>query len=253
MVEKIEADLSKEYLFRLFSGLTSEERTYIGLMGGWAVEFTLNKIKVTHIGSKDIDIFFNTEKISAERVIEIIESRGFLKHSFFRWCKYINRENGKEMSEDEQRRCDLHNIIPVYVDVMTNKDLGGGRLFFEPLLDDVLEGEFEYFNYRGIDIMMPTTKLITELKIKTACERNDQEKRSKDIADLFSIINNSKTMWELDLKGNLIRIANIREDLRKMFSEKFDEFLSDGTISKGSNLINVDEKTVISMLRLIFA
>ena len=81
------AEYSNKCLVELFKHVG--QKSDIGLMGGWAVHYLLKEKGVEHIGSRDIDIFFNPEKVSFEEIQELIEKEGFKPHSTFRWAKFI--------------------------------------------------------------------------------------------------------------------------------------------------------------------
>ncbi|MBU3904629.1 MAG: hypothetical protein KJ906_00565 [Nanoarchaeota archaeon] len=250
MVDKLEAEYSERYLYGIFSKLKVDEQKHIGLMGGWAVQFLLEKFGIKHIGSRDIDIFFDPDKISIERIKDIIESEGFVPHSTFRWCKYIDRNTGKELTETETGGYQTYDLVYIFVDVLTPKDIG--RFFYEPLLKEVFNGEMATHRLKNLEIMIPSTKIMIELKAKTVCERKERDKREKDVADLFSLINNCKESWELDSKGNIISIVGIRDEIRKSFRDKLNEIIVDGTIASACQLIklkNVD--AMINMLKFI--
>jgi hypothetical protein len=83
-MDQIMVEYSHEYLIKIFSKLKQEERENIGLMGGWAVYYLLKEKGIEHIGSRDIDLFFNPEKISFERIVQLINVEGFHPHSTFR-------------------------------------------------------------------------------------------------------------------------------------------------------------------------
>ena len=54
---------SEELLLDFFKSLAKNEKQHIGLMGGWAVHHILKNRDIVHMGSRDIDIFFNPSKI----------------------------------------------------------------------------------------------------------------------------------------------------------------------------------------------
>ena len=67
-MEKLMIEKSDELLYEFFHKLEKKEIDKIGLMGGWAVHYTLKNKEVVHIGSRDIDIFFDPAKIKPKAV-----------------------------------------------------------------------------------------------------------------------------------------------------------------------------------------
>lgn len=95
---------SEKYLHDWIASLTEEQRKHVGLMGGWAVHLLLEKFGGKHIGSRDIDIFFDPTAITYEEVTEKIKEMGFTPHSTFRLIKYVHRPTGKPLSIEESKK-----------------------------------------------------------------------------------------------------------------------------------------------------
>ena len=85
LMEKLMIEKSDELLYEFFRKLKKNEIEEIGLMGGWAVHYTLKNKNVVHVGSRDIDIFFDPAKIKPKIVEEKLKGMGFHPHSTFRW------------------------------------------------------------------------------------------------------------------------------------------------------------------------
>ncbi len=56
------AEYSERHLYEFFHSLEPSYRESIGLMGGWAAYLLLAKRGIKHLGSRDIDVFYNPKK-----------------------------------------------------------------------------------------------------------------------------------------------------------------------------------------------
>src|SRR3989338_4956540 len=100
-MDELLIEKSEELLYKFFNGFTDKERKQIGLMGGWAVHYLLENKGVEHIGSRDIDIFFDPKKTKPKTIAEKLEKMGFAPHSTFRWVKIFQSETKKEFNQEE--------------------------------------------------------------------------------------------------------------------------------------------------------
>lgn len=119
----------------------------VGLMGGWAVTYLLKKRRVDHMGSRDIDVFYNPDRIEYASVSDLIRSSGFSPHSTFRWVKYFDARTGKLISEKESKLLQYYDLVIVYLDVAAPSPGESllGRVLDEALLGEVLAGKGEYW------------------------------------------------------------------------------------------------------------
>ncbi len=234
-----EVEYSEKHLKSLFNRF-HKERVDVGLIGGWAVHFMIQKKGKEHIGSRDIDIFFDPEKSSPEKIIKIVEREGFKPHSTFRWALFIDKLSGKEVSEGESKKTPLHNLFTVYVDVFSSKAIDNSRILCEPQLAEVsLEHELVEFN--NLRIKIPTPTQMVKLKLKSVLER-EEYKQIKDLIDLFALITEFPEVLE-KVEGN--------SELRNNFRVKLDGFIIDGVISKTGANLGVDTQLVEDVLRRV--
>lgn len=239
---------SEKYLYDFFSALNATQRRDIGLMGGWAVQLLLAKLGVKHIGSRDIDIFFNPKKIAFDDLIGMIESRGFRPHSTFRWVKFVQISAGRELTEEESKRVPVFDIATIYFDVASPEKIDS-RVMYMPILARVFLEEFETCDFKGLSVLTPTARILVETKLSSSLEREDVFKRAKDVADLFALLNYDNSNWELGKDGNRIRIKGVDRKLVDGFKVNIEGMIGDGTIINAGNMLKVDAEVIINLLR----
>jgi len=193
-MEKLMIEKSDDLLFKFFKDLNEKERTHIGLMGGWAVHYLLKNRDVVHVGSRDIDIFFDPKEISPKILEQKLERMGFHAHSSFRWVKIFHSETEKELHLEESKKHPIYNLSFIYFDIATPTK--AQHSMPEPLLKKVFGKEKQFIKIKGIEVMIPSTKILVEMKLKSAPERSDAFKRAKDIADLYALLNSNSELWQ---------------------------------------------------------
>ncbi len=169
---------------------------------------------------------------------------GFQKHSTFRWAKHFDSETEKELSPEQARTHPIYNTSTIYFDIATPTKIE--HAMPEPLLKKVFENEKQFIKTKGIQVMVPSTKILVEMKIKSAPERNDTFKRTKDIADLYAL-----------LKGHPELLATkkgtkwLDKKLVQNFKEKIEKFKKDGTITAAATMLKTDQNKIIETLEKI--
>lgn len=249
MIDPKERDESKSELIAFFESVPSKDRQSFGLMGGWAVNSLLENRGISHIGSRDIDIFFDPQQIQYESVVALIRNRRFVEHSTFRWVKYFSAESGKELSELEAAKLDQFNLVNIFLDLAAPANLE--HVLYEPLLRQVFTGKSEYWNISNLGILMPDPEIMVMIKIKSTTERTDSFKREKDLADLLMMLRNVDSLWKMD---NGVRIS-LREDLRgsslDVLKASITKYQVDGTLSNACNAIGLDINAALAILRIL--
>lgn len=248
MTEKLLIEKSEELLVTFFRTLSEPERKQIGLMGGWAVYFLLKNQGVNHMGSRDIDIFFEPAKTKINTITKKLEQMRFHPHSMFRWVKIFHSETEKELSLDESKKYPIYELSYVYFDLATPTK--HPHVMPEPLLKKVFKKENRVLEIRGIKVMVPTKKIMVEMKLKSSIERTDSFKRAKDIADLYDLLNSTPDCW-ITKKGQRTKTKNLNPALVKKFKEKTERFKTDGTIAYAADLLKTDENKIIELLEKI--
>lgn len=245
MTEKLLIEKSEELLVTFFRMLSEPERKQIGLMGGWAVYFLLQIQGVNHMGSRDIDIFFEPAKTKINIITKKLEQMRFHPHSTFRWTKIFHSETEKELSLEESKKYPIHKLSYVYFDLATATK--HPHAMPEPLLKKVFKKENQTIEIHKIKVMVPTKKIMIEMKLKSSIERTDSFKRAKDVADLYGLLNSTPGFW-IAKQGQRTKTKNLDPAIVKKFKEKIERFKTDGTIAYAASLLKTDENRITELL-----
>lgn len=247
-MEKLMIEKSDEFLYAFFKNLGKNEIDEIGLMGGWAVHYTLKNKDVVHIGSRDIDIFFDPVKIKLRTIEEKLKRMGFHPHSTFRWVKIFHSETEKELGLEESKKHPIYNLSYIYFDIATSVKMEHSMQ--EPLLKKIFEKEKGHVKIKDIQVMVPSAKILVEMKLKSIPERSDTFKRTKDVADLYALLNNHHELWMVRI-GELVKPKGLDKRLVQKFKEKFERLKIDGTIAATATMLKTDQNQLISLLEKI--
>jgi len=247
-MEKLMIEKSDQLLFSFFKTLSEQERKHIGLMGGWAVHYLLKSRNVVHVGSRDIDIFFDPKEINPKILEQKLERMGFHAHSSFRWVKIFHSESEEELRLEESKKHPIYNLSFIYFDIATPAK--AQHSMPEPLLKKVFGKEKQFIKIKGIEVMIPSAKILVEMKLKSAPERSDAFKRAKDIADLYTLLDANSDIWETK-EGARAKTRGLDSKLVKKFKGKLARFKLDGTITAAANMINASLDKIIELLEKI--
>jgi hypothetical protein len=249
MIDANERDKSKSELIAFFESVPSRDRQSLGLMGGWAVNSLLENRGISHIGSRDIDIFFDPQQIKYESVVTLIKNRRFIEHSTFRWIKYFSVESQEELSEQEATKLSQFNLVNIFLDLAAPANLE--HVLYEPLLGQVFSGKNEYWKISNLAILMPDPEIMVMTKIKSTTERTESFKREKDLADLLMLLRNVNSLWKM---GNGARIS-LRDDLREssldVLKASITKYQVDGTLSNACNAIGLSIEAALAILQVL--
>jgi hypothetical protein len=204
LYEPNEIKTSEDQLQIIFNQLKSP----ICLLGGWAIYNIVNKNfeKANgrkYIGSRDIDIGFHIDKNWTEAqlrksrlitTIKRIENMGFRSISF-RLVKDFNLDTGKELTPEESAKLSLYQIFQLYIDPVVDhihpktQDLMGFVPIDEPLLSLVFQDKmYTMTPLYGKKVMMPEPHVLLAMKLNSAPKRGKENKRIKDIADIYALL-----------------------------------------------------------------
>ncbi|MCK5030612.1 MAG: hypothetical protein KAR64_04035 [Thermoplasmatales archaeon] len=159
LYSKFETETSYKYLKQIV-GILNEP---ICILGGWAVYLTVNNdFKETegrnYLGSRDIDLGFHIDKNLEEKQLnkttilkslKLIEKEGF-KPQGFRYYKEINYETGKELTPEEAKTTQTHNIFTMFIDPIVDYIHPSFQkiLRFNPADESLLNPVFQNKKYR---------------------------------------------------------------------------------------------------------
>jgi hypothetical protein len=247
-MERLMIEKSDELLYDFFKNLKKKETGQIGLMGGWAVHYALKNKGVAHVGSRDIDIFFDPAKIKPKAVEEKLEKMGFHPHSTFRWVKIFHSDTEKELGIEESKKYPIYDLSYIYFDIATPAKTG--HTMPEPLLKKVFGKEKERVKIKDIKVMVPSSKVLAEMKLKSIPERTDSFKKTKDVADLYALLENNPSLW-IAKKGHRTKTKGLNKKLVQKFREKLERFKIDGTIAAAATMLNTDQNRLTGLLEKI--
>jgi len=252
-----EIRISENYLEEIFKQIKGN----ICLLGGWAAHHIVNRNfrKATgrdYIGSRDIDIGFHINKNWTEEqlrksefytALKQIENMGFQPISF-RLAKDFKLENGKELTTAESARLPQHEILRLYVDPVVDyihpriKPILGFVPIDEPLLSKVftkkLSNTTKIF---GTNVLMPQTHVLLAMKLNSVIKRDKEDKRIKDIADIYALLWHSNTKIH-QLKKQLYSIYQAEK------ARKTTKAFTKTEIQKVSEIIGVNAKEITRVL-----
>lgn len=209
------------------------------LLGGWAVHFHGNDgFREAHgreyIGSRDVDFGFHVDpawsaddllKSPIGRSIRRVKNAGYHPLSF-RFVRYFDQESGEPLTDAESREMPSHRVFNLYLDIISDTtDLGTfrGVLGFTPPADPLLKSVFSdgagesLVNFRNWDIhesiLIADPELLASMKIRTIPDRDREQKRVKDVADLHSLLWYTREYGEM---RNNVRSRISAKDLDRM-------------------------------------
>jgi len=225
----------------------------LGLMGGWAVTYLLNNRGIQHVGSRDIDIFYDPKCINHSFISELIRRQRFVPHSNFRWAKFFDRRTRKMISENESKRLNHFNLTTIYLDVAApapdEDQFVRDHVLDEPLLREVFDGKSEYSQSADSRILMPNIHVMVRIKTKSVLGRVDSFKREKDLVDLVAMVRNAPELWVQDDGFQVKLRSDLRNEHTLELKRRLDAYSRDGTLSNVANLLALDFDVVLEILR----
>lgn len=198
-----ETQISQEHLTAVFSQMTQP----VCLTGGWAVYLTVNaKFNEVngrnYIGSRDIDLGFHIDprwtveelqRSALSQSANILTGRGFIGTGF-RFVKYYDIETKKEITEEESKKKRPYEMFQLFVDTMgDNTHADAEKILGFPLLDEALlshvfaDGKSVTVREFGGRFTIPTPETLLSMKLKSAPCRTKDDKRIKDISDIYAL------------------------------------------------------------------
>jgi len=205
------------------------------LLGGWAVHMLVNeRFKKdngrVYLGSRDIDLGFSLskgpERASFMRVYRHLTERMGFRPLSFRLFKEIHLETGEMLDGEKAKSIPLFNIFQMYVDMIVDtvpkwfKDRYHFIPINEPMVKSIFEDKENHIVTQafGKQIWLPATKILVGMKIKSFPDREKEHKRSKDLADLVTLVLYSKDA-NLDGLEEIVGLKSIRR-FRKTFQHE---------------------------------
>ena len=190
--DTIETKYSKEYLIKLAKELGEG----MGVLGGWAVHFLVNENFRNATGndypeSRDIDIFIDTGGDVPQKLKLVMENLGFIPSGYpFRYQLIADRTSGRIISENESKKRPLYELVYIFLDVFGGSETKAVRLWAMPLIKEIFESKDSciLLNVEGTDILFPPIDILLALKAEGFLGRENEDKKYKDAADIYSLI-----------------------------------------------------------------
>lgn len=257
MYESRVTNLSKMHLKELSEGIDDD----IYLLGGWAVHYVVNEnFKVTrgreYIGSRDIDIGFHFEEQWEKDVlktcnfvscIDQLIDLGF-QWQGFRLYKDFDFETLKPLTKKESDSRSYYDILKMYVDPIVDTvhkdftEICGYNPIDEPLLKSGFSNNWfiQHSEFDNIKVTQP--HLLLAMKMNSVLNRDKDDKRIKDISDIFAL------MWH-----SIISFDDIKTRFRMIYDKnkasriisKFDS----ADINKVSDTLGIDGSEIEIVFR----
>lgn len=262
MVERYYVDNITRYSRGELQQVLRESSPPVCLLGGWAVHFHVNEpfeeaTGREYIGSRDIDLGIHVDPENTPGELEdgavgetltAIEELGF-QRSRFGFKKTVDRETGEVVSEEEARESAMHELFEIYIDLLPDRrepenfeEAFGFRPPAEPLLQPVFEGEAgqPLDNHVEFDVsdevLLADVPVLVAMKVRSTPDRDKNQKRVKDIADIHSLL------WYVTGIDEVVEEASnyiTSEDI-----DRFEDAVSRPLIEQAAGLISVDADLV---------
>lgn len=257
---KYETDTSFDYLEKIIKILEEP----ICLLGGWAVYLTVNNkfkkdLGPDYLGSRDIDLGFHIDpslnekdlsKSTMKKALDTLQENGF-KPQGFRYYKEIEYGTDKELSKKEAEKIPPHNIFTIYVDSIVDyvHPLFKKIFNFDPVDEIFLTHVFndkskrkELKEFNKL-LWLPTSDVLLATKIKSAINRQKDEKYIKDICDIYSL------SWYSDIKYHKIN-TEVHKILEESYFKKLQKRMKKdkSVFDKASIATNIDSEIISNTL-----
>lgn len=232
------------------------------LLGGWAVHLHVNdkfqsEYRRGYIGSRDVDIGFHVnpewgpDELKAAPVgqsVEQVLDEGYIPLSF-RFVRYFNRDTEEILTEEEATALPSYQVFDLYLDVIpdtdeldTFHDVFGFRPPSDPLLGHVFTdgAAAPLTTARSWDLpeemLIVNPDLLAAMKIRSIPDRDRNQKRVKDVADLHALLWYVRSYQEMK---SAVRSWAADDDLEKLQNNV------DGAIyEEAAQLLQIDEQLV---------
>lgn len=182
MYDPAETEISFEYMKKL---IDESGDMKLGLIGGWAVFYHVNKnyqkaFGSDYLKSRDIDLFIASK--DETQFSKLIERQGFIKSGYyFRYKLAYDRENKKQVTENQAGKIPMFNLIEIFLDVFSDKKtVKIGSWAFDFLKNAEI---IEIQNIPVIDI-----NTLLHMKSVSFFEREKLDKELKDACDIYALL-----------------------------------------------------------------
>lgn len=234
------------------------------LMGGWAVNLTVNKSyseehNAPYLGSRDVDLGFHIDvdtsiedlkQSNFAKTLDILKKIGYWESGTSRFCRIVDKRSGKTLSEEEAANVPIYDLFYLYIDPMVdcihpkNHEVFKIKSIDEPLLSDAIEnGRMREIQISGKILLVPQPDVLLAMKLSSFPNRTKDDKKIKDACDIYALI------WHSERPAKEI-ISSVKIDYSEQI-EKGKDHYSEDLIIKASYHLGVEPdqfKGVISQL-----
>jgi len=215
-----ETNLSQNHLQKLSEGVTDD----IYLLGGWAVHYNVNPQfqnirRREYIGSRDIDIGFHFKEewgvddlrtCAFQSCISELIGMGF-QWQGFRLFKDFDYDTLRELSVEESASRSFYEFIRMYVDPIVDyvhpsfNEVCGYDPIDEPLLKLGFDNNWFVTHNKFDNVKVTEPHLLLAMKMNSVLQRDKDDKRIKDISDIFALMWHSPLPFDdIKFRFNLI-------------------------------------------------
>ncbi len=259
--ERMETDAS----FDAMKILAVELPEPLILMGGWAVNITVNKSyseehNAPYLGSRDVDLGFHIDVDTSiedlkqsdfAKTLDILKEIGYWESGTSRFCRILDKKTGKTLTEKEAGEIPFFNLFYLYIDPMVdrihpkNDEVFKIKPIDEPLLSDAIEnGRMREIKISGKILLVPQPDVLLAMKLSSFPKRTKDDKKIKDACDIYALI------WHSDRPAKDI-ISPVRQEKPDLITEVKDQF-SEDLINKASYHLGIEPDQFKGVLSLLF-
>ena len=259
--ERMETDAS----FDALKILAAELPEPLILMGGWAVNITVNKSyseehNAPYLGSRDVDLGFHIDvnasiedlkQSNFAKTLDILKDIGYWESGTSRFCRILDKRTGKTLSEKEAGEIPFFDLFYLYIDPMVdrihlkNDDVFKIKPIDEPLLSDAIEnGRMREITISGKILQVPQPDVLLAMKLSSFRNRTKDDKKIKDACDIYALI------WHSERPSNEI-IKLLKQNYPELCERVKDQF-SEDLISKASYHLGVEPDQFKGVLSQLF-
>ncbi|MBD3405287.1 MAG: hypothetical protein GF411_04010 [Candidatus Lokiarchaeota archaeon] len=259
--ERMETDAS----FDALKILANELPEPLILMGGWAVNLTVNKSyseehNAPYLGSRDVDLGFHIDVDASieelkdsnfSKTLGILKAIGYWESGTSRFCRIRDKRTGKTLSEKEAGEIPFFDLFYLYIDPIVdrihpkNDEVFKIKPIDEPLLSDAIDhGRMIEIQISGKILLVPQPDVLLAMKLSSFSNRTKDDKKIKDACDIYALI------WHSGIPAKDI-ISSVKQDYPDLITKVMDQF-SEDLINKASYHLGIEPDQFNGVISQLF-